>query len=144
VCVCYKTLPRLPPAKLNQEFKSLVKNENSVIRQREDLKFLKGAQVECSGRVREFREHAKRRDLDSICLVNIIITPIPFGESIYVDHLWVLRKQFQKLGRVPDRNERVQFLGQVYSYRRLGGKSIDRGLYGLQDYGVNPLSYLLT
>ena len=72
----------------------------------------------------------------------MIITPIPLGESIYVDHLWVLRKQFSKIGKVPDRGERVHFKGKVYSYRRLGGKSIDRGWYGTEDFGILPLSYL--
>lgn len=114
--------------------------KTSVIRQRGDLKYLLGAEVECSGRVKEFRPHGKRRDLDSICLVNVIVTPLPFGESLYVDHLWVLRRQFKKAGRIPEQNERVHFKGSVYSYKRLGGKSIDRGLFGLEDYGVLPIT----
>lgn len=118
--------------------------ESSVLRQRDDLKFLEGTEVTCTGRVKEMRKHLKRKDLDSFCLVNIIITPFPLGESIYVDHLWVLRKQFSKMGRVPDRNERVFFKGKVYSYKRLGGKSIDRGLYGSEDFGILPLSYLIN
>lgn len=116
--------------------------ESSVIRSRDDLKFLENSEVICSGRVKEMRKHPKRRDLDSICLVNIIITPFPMGESIYIDHLWILRKQFSKIGRVPAQNERVFFYGKVYSYRRLGGKSIDRGLYGTEDFGVLPQGYL--
>ena len=112
----------------------------SVIRQRGDLKYLLGTEVECSGRVKEFRPHENRKDLDSICLVNVIVTPLPFGESLYVDHLWVLRRQFKKAGRVPEKNERVHFRGSVYSYKRLGGKSIDRGLFGLEDYGVLPIT----
>lgn len=94
--------------------------------------------VECSGRSKEFRKHPLRGDLDSVCLVNVIVTPVPLGESIYLDHLWILKKQFKKAGRLPSHNERVRFLGNVYSYRRLGGKSLDRGLYGLEDYGVLP------
>lgn len=114
--------------------------ESTVIRQREDLRFLEGTQVLCSGRVKELRKHQKRKDLDSFCLVNVIVTPVPIGESIYIDHLWVLRKQFSKIGKVPQRNERVFFIGKVYSYKRLGGKSIDRGLYGTEDYGILPIS----
>jgi hypothetical protein len=113
---------------------------SSVLRQRNDLKFLEKTEVFCSGRVKELRKHPKRKDLDSLCLVNVIVTPIPLGESIYLDHLWVLRKQFTKIGVFPERNERVYFRGKVYSYRRLGGKSIDRGLYGTEDYGVMPVS----
>lgn len=112
---------------------------NSVIRHREDLKFLENTEVECSGRVKEFRKHQKRRDLDSLCLVNVIVNPLPVGESIYLDHLWILRKQFKKIEMFPCYNERVKFRGKVYSYRRLGGKSIDRGIYGLEDYGILPV-----
>lgn len=115
---------------------------NSVIRQRADLQFLNGTNVDCSGRVKEFRRHEKRRDLDSILLVNLIVTPLPIGESISIDHLWVLQKQFRKAGRVPNHNERVKFVGKVYPYCRLGGKSLDRGLFGLKDYGILPLFYL--
>ena len=113
--------------------------EQSVIRQRGDLKFLEGTGVECSGRVKEIRRHSKRRDLDSLCLVNVIVTPLPLGESLYLDHIWVLRKQFKAAGRVPCYNERVHFEGKVYSYKRLGGKSIDRGLFGKEDFGVLPI-----
>lgn len=115
--------------------------ESTVIRHREDLRFLEGADVTCSGRIKEMRKHLKRKDLDSFCLVNVIVTPLPIGESIYIDHLWVLRKQFQKIGKIPLRNQRVFFTGRVYSYRRLGGKSIDRGLYGKEDFGILPIAY---
>lgn len=67
------------------------------------------------------------------------MTPVPLGESIYLDHLWILKKQFSKVGVSATKNERIFFLGKVYSYRRLGGKSIDRGLYGLEDYGILPI-----
>ena len=114
---------------------------NSVIRRRDDLKFLEGTTVIVSGRIKEFRKHGRRRDLDTILLVNLIITPQPIGESISVSHLWFLRRQFKKLGRIPEQGERIHFNGEVYSYRRLGGKSIDRGLFNTTDYGVKPLSY---
>lgn len=115
--------------------------KSTVIRQREDLRFLDKATVECSGRVKEFRRHEKRRDLDSVCLVNVIVTPIPLGESVYLDHLWILRKQFTKIGIKVNQNERIYFTGKVYAYRRLGGKSIDRGLYGFEDYGILPIQH---
>jgi hypothetical protein len=114
---------------------------NSVVRQRSDLQFLDGATVECSGRVKEFRPH-KRKDLESVLLVNLIVTPIPVGESIAIDHMWVLKKQLQKMGKIPSKNERIRFIGTVYPYKRLGGKSIDRGLYGSTDYGILPKSIL--
>ncbi len=118
--------------------------ESSVLRQRSDLRFLEGTEVECSGRVKESRSHSTRRDLDSLCLVNIIVTPLPIGESLYIDHLWILKKQFKKVGYTPSQNERISFHGRVYSYKRLGGKSIDRGLYGLEDYGILPIPTLNT
>ncbi len=114
--------------------------DTSVIRQRGDLKYLVGTEVECSGRVKEFRPHVKRKDLDSLCLVNVFVTPLPLGESIYLDHLWVLKKQFKVVGSVPQKNERIHFIGKVYSYKRVGGKSIDRGLFGLEDFGILPLT----
>jgi hypothetical protein len=112
-----------------------------VIRRREDLRLLQGTEVAVSGRVKEFRKHEKRRDLDTILLVNLIVTPIPLGESVFLSHLWFLRRQFKKIGQVPEQGERIQFIGEVYPYRRLGGKSIDRGLFNSTDFGIKPLRY---
>lgn len=114
---------------------------SSVIRHREDLRLLEGTQVVVTGRVKEFRRHERRSDLDTVLLVNLIVTPVPYGESLFLSHLWFLRRQFKKLGRVPEQGERVLFHGEVYSYRRLGGKSIDRGLFNSTDYGIKPLQY---
>ena len=114
---------------------------SSVIRRRDDLRLLQGTEVAVSGRVKEFRNHERRRDLDTILLTNLIITPTPLGESVFVGHMWFLRRQFKKIGRTPEQNERIKFLGEVYSYRRLGGKSIDRGLFNSTDFGVKPLRY---
>ncbi len=113
----------------------------TIIRRREDLRLLKGTEVLVSGRLKEYRRHEKRRDLDTLLLVNLIVTPIPLGESIFLSHLWFLRRQFRKLGRVPEQGERIQFSGEVYSYRRLGGKSIDRGLFNTTDFGIKPIRY---
>ena len=118
-----------------------VPDVNSVIRRREDLRLLEGTEVVVSGRVKEFRRHEKRRDLDTVLLVNLIVTPTPLGESIFLSHLWFLRRQFKKLGRIPEQSERVVFYGEVYSYRRLGGRSIDRGLFNSTDYGIKPVRY---
>jgi hypothetical protein len=119
----------------------VVEDVSSVIRRRDDLRLLEGTLVEVSGRVKEFRKHEKRRDLDTVLLVNLIATPTPIGESVFLSHLWFLRREFRKIGRVPEQGERVRFLGEVYSYRRLGGKSIDRGLFNSTDYGVRPVGY---
>ena len=116
-------------------------NVSSVIRSREDLRFLEGTEVEVSGRVKEFRRHEKRRDLDTVLLLNLILTPRPVGESLAVHHMWFLRRQFKKIGRVPEQGERVRFVGVVYAYKRLGGRSIDRGIFGTEDYGIKPLRY---
>ena len=113
----------------------------SVIRLRNDLKFLEGTEVVVSGRLKEYRKHEKRRDLDTLLLVNLIVTPLPIGESISIHHMWFLRRQFKKIGRVPEQGERIRFIGVVYPYRRLGGKSLDRNLFNTVDYGVKPLRY---
>ena len=114
---------------------------DTVIRRRDDLRLLEGSLVTVSGRVKEFRKHERRRDLDTILLVNLIVTPTPIGESVFVGHLWFLRRQFKKIGGIPEQGERIKFLGEVYSYRRLGGKSIDRGIFNTTDYGVKPVAY---
>lgn len=114
---------------------------STIIRRREDLRLLEGAEVSVTGRLKEYRKHGKRKDLDTLLLVNLIVTPIPLGESVFLSHLWFLRRQFRKIGRVPEQNERIQFTGLVYSYRRLGGKSIDRGLFNSTDFGIKPLKY---
>ena len=114
---------------------------DTVIRRRDDLRLLEGTLVEVSGRVKEFRKHERRRDLDTLLLVNLIVTPLPIGESIAVSHLWFLRREFKKLGRIPEQGERIRFLGTVYPYTRLGGKSIDRNLFNTVDYGIKPKEY---
>ncbi len=116
-------------------------NVSSVIRRREDLRLLNGTEVEVSGRLKEYRRHEKRRDLDTLLLVNLIVTPTPLGESIYLSHLWFLRRQFKKIGHIPEQGERVSFVGVVYPYRRLGGRSLDRGLFNSTDFGIKPLRY---
>ena len=116
-------------------------NVSSVIRRRDDLRLLEGAEVRVSARVKELRKHEKRRDLHSFCLVNVFVTPVPLGETIYLSHIFILKRQFKKIGRIPDLNERITFMATVYSYRRLGGKSHDRGLYNTTDYGLLPTSY---
>jgi len=114
---------------------------SSVIRRREDLRLLTGTEVKVSGRLKEYRKHEKRRDLDTLLLVNLIVTPLPIGESVFLSHLWFLRRQFKKIGQVPEQGERLYFIGEVYSYRRLGGRSVDRGLFNTTDFGIKPLRY---
>lgn len=114
---------------------------SSVIRRREDLRLLTGTEVKVSGRLKEYRKHEKRRDLDTLLLVNLIVTPLPIGESVFLSHLWFLRREFKKIGRVPEQGERLYFFGEVYSYRRLGGRSVDRGLFNTTDFGIKPLRY---
>jgi len=114
---------------------------SSVIRRRDDLRLLDGTEVEVSGRVKEFRRHEHRRDLDTLLLVNLIVTPLPIGESVFLSHLWFLRRQFKKIGHIPEQGERIAFIGEVYPYRRLGGKSLDRGLFNSTDFGIKPIRY---
>jgi hypothetical protein len=136
----YKNLPSLP-GRYGKSPSFPCHVRDTVIRRREDLRLLEGTLVKVSGRVKEFRRHEKRRDLDTLLLVNLIVTPSFDGESIAVSHLWFLKREFKKIGRVPEQGQRIYFLGTVYSYKRLGGKSIDRNLFNLVDYGVKPLQY---
>jgi hypothetical protein len=114
---------------------------STVIRRRDDLRLLEGTEVRVSARIKELRKHEKRRDLHSFCLVNVFVTPQPLGETIYLSHIFILKRQFKKIGRVPNLNERITFMATVYSYRRLGGRSLDRGLYNTTDYGLLPVRY---
>lgn len=114
---------------------------STVIRRRDDLRLLEGTKVKVSARVKELRRHPKRRDLHSLCLVNVFVTPLPLGETIYLSHIFILKRQFKKIGKVPILGERINFIATVYSYRRLGGKSHDRGLYNTTDYGLLPVTY---
>lgn len=108
---------------------------------REDLQYYDGLEVEVSGRLKEYRKHERRRDLDTLLLVNLIVTPLPIGETISIHHMWFLRRQFKKIGRVPEQNERVRFIGLVYPYKRLGGRSAVRGLLNTTDFGIKPIRY---
>ena len=92
---------------------------SSIIRRRDDLRLLVGTPVRVSGRVKELKKHERRRDLDSFCLVNVIVTPVPEGESIFLSHIGVLRRQFKKIGHIPTLNELIIFNALVYSYRSL-------------------------
>ncbi len=99
--------------------------------------------MSCSGRIRDFKKHKRRTDLDAVLLVNVIVTPLPLGESISIDHLWVLSKKLSKLGADLTLNNRIYFEGSVYKYKRLGGKSLKRCLLGSEDYGIQPLKVIL-
>jgi hypothetical protein len=112
---------------------------STLIRRRDDLRLLEGTTVLVSGRFKEFRRHEKRRDLDTLLLVNLSVLPQPLGESIFLSHLWFLRRQFKKIGVTPEQGERLQFQGTIYSYKRLGGRSLDRGLFNTTDYGIKPI-----
>lgn len=109
---------------------------------RRELQHLEALLVEVSGRVKEFRDHPERSDLQSLLLVNISVTPLPRGRpkrAIKLTHLWVLTKHLVRAGVEPRRNRRVTFVGSVYAYYRLGGKSRERGLHGSHDFSILPM-----
>lgn len=109
---------------------------------RRELQPLEAQLVEVSGRVKEFRDHPERSDLQSLLLVNLVVTPLPRGRpkrSIKLSHLWVLTKHVRRAGVEPTRNRRVTFTGSVYAYYRLGGKSRERGLHGSHDFSILPM-----
>ena len=107
-----------------------------------ELEPLEAQLVEVSGRVKEFRDHPERSDLQSLLLVNLVVTPLPRGRpkrSIKLTHLWVLTKHIRRAGVEPLRNRRIIFTGSVYAYFRLGGKSKERGLRGSHDFSILPM-----
>ena len=109
---------------------------------RKELQGLEAQLVEVSGRVKEFRDHPERSDLQSMLLVNLVIHPLPRGKprkTIKLPHLWVLTKHVTRLGIEPKRNRRITFRGSVYAYYRLGGKSKQRGLHGFHDFSILPM-----
>jgi hypothetical protein len=109
---------------------------------RKELEHLEAQLVEVSGRVKEFRDHPERSDLQSLLLVNLVVTPLPRGKpkrSIKLTHLWVLTKHVRRAGVEPRRNRRIVFIGSVYAYYRLGGKSKERGLHGFHDFSILPM-----
>jgi hypothetical protein len=109
---------------------------------RKELQPFEAQLVEVSGRVKEFREHPERSDLQSLLLVNVIVCPLPRGkprDSIKLPHLWVLTKHITRLGIELRRGRRITFQGSVYAYYRLGGKSKERGLHGNHDFSILPM-----
>lgn len=109
---------------------------------RKELMPFEAQLVEVSGRVKEFRDHPERGDLQSLLLVNLIVCPLPRGkpkQSIKLPHLWVLTKHIVRLGIEPKRGRRITFQGSVYAYYRLGGKSKQRGLLGSHDFSILPM-----
>ena len=95
--------------------------------------------VEVSGRVKEFRDHSERKDLQSLLLVNVQIRPVGKRRLIKLSHLWVLSKHVKRVGVEPKKGRRLKFIGSVYAYFRLGGKSKQRGLLGFHDFSILPM-----
>ena len=95
--------------------------------------------VEVTGRIKEFRHHPKKKHLETVLLVNLIVTPLPLGESVPLSHLWCLTRHLKRLGIPLERNTRVSFTGSVYAYLRLGGKSKTRGIKGTHDFSILPV-----
>ena len=95
--------------------------------------------VEVTGRIKEFRRHPKKKHLETVLLVNLIVTPLPFGESVPLTHLWCLIRHLKRLGIPLEQNTRISFTGTVYAYNRLGGKSNTRGLRGTHDFSILPI-----
>ena len=95
--------------------------------------------VEVSGRVKEFRDHPERKDLQTMLLVNVQVRPLSKRKLIKLTHLWVLTKHVRRAGLEPKRGRRIGFIGSVYAYFRLGGKSKQRSLHGTHDFSILPM-----
>ena len=106
---------------------------------RKELEPYEAQLVEVSGRCKEFREHSERKDLQSLLLVNVQIRPVGKRRLIKLTHLWVLTKHVKRVGIEPKRGRRLKFIGSVYAYFRLGGKSKQRGLLGFPDFSILPM-----
>lgn len=108
---------------------------------RKELEPYESQLVEVSGRCKEFRDHPERKDLQSILLVNVQIRPLNKRRLIKLSHLWVLTKHVKRVGIEPKRGRRLKFMGSVYAYFRLGGKSKQRGLHGFHDFSILPMPF---
>ena len=106
---------------------------------RKELEPFEAQLVEVSGRCKEFRDHPERKDLQSLLLVNVQIRPYGVRKLIKLSHLWVLTKHVKRTGIEPKRGRRIRFVGSVYAYFRLGGKSKQRGLLGSHDFSILPM-----
>ena len=106
---------------------------------RKELEPYEAQLVEVSGRVKEFRDHSERKDLQSLLLVNVQIRPVGKRRLIKLSHLWVLSKHVKRVGVEPRKGRRLKFIGSVYAYFRLGGKSKQRGLLGYHDFSILPM-----
>ena len=106
---------------------------------RKELEPFEAQLVEVSGRCKEFRDHSERKDLQSMLLVNVQIRPVGKRKLIKLAHLWVLTKHVKRVGIEPKRGRRMKFIGSVYAYFRLGGKSKQRGLHGSHDFSILPM-----
>ena len=106
---------------------------------RKELEPYEAQLVEVSGRVKEFRDHSERKDLQSLLLVNVQIRPVGKRRLIKLSHLWVLSKHVKRVGVEPKKGRRLKFIGSVYAYFRLGGKSKQRGLLGHHDFSILPM-----
>ena len=106
---------------------------------RKELEPFEAQLVEVSGRVKEFRDHPERKDLQSLLLVNVQVRPVGKRKLIKLSHLWILTKHVRRAGLEPRRGRRVKFIGSVYAYFRLGGKSKQRGLHGFHDFSILPM-----
>ena len=106
---------------------------------RQELEALEDHLVEVTGRIKEFRSHPRKKHLETVLLVNLIVTPLPLGESVPLTHLWCLTRHLKRLGVPLEQNTRITFTGTVYAYHRLGGKSKTRGLKGTHDFSILPV-----
>jgi hypothetical protein len=95
--------------------------------------------VHCRARLKEYRDHPSRDDLRSAVFVPAIITPEMSRDSITLHHLWVLQRHLKTADVTLHKGRWVEFVGTVYAYKRLGGKSEERGLKGQWDFGVLPV-----
>ena len=106
---------------------------------RKELEPFEAQLVEVSGRVKEFRDHPERKDLQSLLLVNVQVRPVGKRRLVKLSHLWVLAKHIKRVGIEPKRGRRLKFIGSVYAYFRLGGKSKQRGIHGYHDFSILPM-----
>ncbi|MFZ9244832.1 MAG: hypothetical protein ACO22S_06980, partial [Burkholderiaceae bacterium] len=98
--------------------------------------------IEVNARLKEYRDHPNREDLRSAIFVPAILTPSDNTCRIELHHLWILHRHLTNIGCKLHKGRWVKFLGTVYSYKRLGGKSDERGLKGTWDFGILPIEAL--
>lgn len=90
----------------------LVKYENEIVAVKAKIKFVE--------------RKRKRREFNKVLLKDVEISPLDNSETIYLDHIWVYKRNLVFAGiKVPKKNLTIGFFGLTYSYQKSTDNSFD-------------------